>query len=226
VGSFDFRLLKDVILAKKLNKVFKLQMGNLVWKDPMIGATGVAAHEMDGRFGWNLFEGKQVEIDYGHNLLIIHSRLPKYLKGYVRSKLEFIRSFVCAKGTFVIEGKKYAGDFILDTGSDQAIILDSSWVRKENFPGNLPLIRSSVLRDPRGVTYETKIVLSPLLEVNHFELSNIPTLVLSSKNPVGFEINYLGNDLLKRFNVILDFKKDRLYLKPNRLMGMRYRADS
>jgi len=28
----------------------------------------VTAHEMDGRFGWNLFEGKQVEIDYDRNL--------------------------------------------------------------------------------------------------------------------------------------------------------------
>jgi len=47
---------------------------------------------MDGRFGWNLFEGKQVEIDYDRNLLIIHSALPKALKGYVRSKLNFMHS--------------------------------------------------------------------------------------------------------------------------------------
>ena len=223
-GSFDFRLKKEVL--PKNTKVFKLQMGHLVWNNPAIAPTVVTAHEMDGKFGWNLFEGKTVEIDYDHNLLIIHSRLPKALKGYVKSKLEFVRSFVCAKGSFEIENKKYPGDFLFDTGSDQAAIIDSTWASRLHFPANLTLIKSSVLRDPRGVEYKTKVVLAPLLNINHFELTNIPTLVLGSKNPAGFEINDLGNDLLKRFNMILDFKNDCLYLKPNKLMGVKYRANS
>lgn len=245
-GSWDFRLKKDAILKKtkllsnqpdalagkakpdynNLNKVFKIQMGNLTWNNPEIGATGVTAHDMDGRFGWNLFEGKMVEVNYDKNLLIVHSHLPKVLKGYVKSKLEFIRSFVCAQGAFEIENKKYAGNFLFDTGSDQAIILDSTWISRQHFLKNLKLIRSSVLQDPRGVKYETKVVLAPLLKISSFGLTNIPALILGSKNPVGFEINYLGNDLLKRFNMILDFKNDYLYLKPNKLMSVKYRGDS
>ncbi len=246
VGSFDFRFTKDAIFKKTkllsnqpdalagktkpdyahLNPVVTLQMGHVVWNDPVIVPTGLTAHDMDGRFGWNLFEGKAVEIDYDHNLLIIHSKMPKALKGYVKSTMEFIHSFVCIKGTFDIERKKYLGNFLLDTGSDQAIILDSAWAGKQHFPKNLKLIKSSVLRDPRGVTYETKIVLAPLLNINHFELTHIPTYVLSSKNPVGFEINYLGNDLLKRFNMILDFQNDYIYLKPNKLINVKYRENS
>lgn len=224
IGSFDFHLTKDCLA--KLKKVFKLQMGTLVWNDPAFMPTGLTAHGMDGRFGWNLFEGKRVEIDYDHHLLIIRSRLPKDLRGYVRSKIDFIRSFVCVKGTFEIENKSYPADFILDTGSDQAIIIDSFWAGRQGFPKDLKLIRSAVVRDPRGVTYENKIVLSPLMRLNHFVLTNIPTFVLGNKNPVGFEVNYLGNDLLKRFNIILDFSKDYLYLKPNELMSVPYREES
>jgi len=226
VGSFDFRLTKDAILKRKLNKVSRLQMGNLVWTNPEVGSTETTAHEMDGRFGWNLFEGRSVEIDYDHNLLVIHSRLPKALKGYVRSKMDFIRSFVCVKGAFEIENKKYAGEFLFDTGSDQAIIMDSTWGSRQNFPKNLKWLKSSVLRDPRGVQYERKIVLSPHFKINNFGLTDIPTYVLGSRNPTGIEINFLGNDLLKRFNTILDFKKDYLYLKPNKLMGVKYRENS
>jgi hypothetical protein len=242
IGSFNFRLTKDAILKKtkllsnqpdalpgktkpnfnNMNKVFKLQMGNLIWDSPDIGATAVTAQGMDGKFGWNLFDGRIVELDYDRNLLIIHSKLPKALKGYVKSKLEFIRSFVCAKAAFEIENKKYAGDFLFDTGSGQAIILDSTWASKQNFPTNLKLIKSSTLSDPRGVKYETKVVLSPLFKINGFALSNIPTLLLGGKNPTGFGINFLGNGLLKRFNMILDFKNDCLYLKPNKLMGLKY----
>jgi len=224
VGSFDFHLKKDCLV--KLKKVFKLQMGTLVWNEPDLMPTGLTAHEMDGRFGWNLFEGKNVEINYDHHLLIIRSRLPKNLKGYARSKIDFIHSFVCMKGTFEIENKSYPANFILDTGSDQAIIIDSAWAARQGFPKDLKLIRTAVLRDPRGVAYENKIVLSPLLRLNNFSLTDIPTFVLAGKNPAGFEINDLGNDLLKRFNIILDFRKDYLYLKPNELMSLPYRNRS
>jgi len=158
--------------------------------------------------------------------LIIRSRLPKNLKGYARSKIDFIHSFVCMKGTFEIENKSYPANFILDTGSDQAIIIDSAWAARQGFPKDLKLIRTAVLRDPRGVAYENKIVLSPLLRLNNFSLTDIPTFVLAGKNPARFEINDLGNDLLKRFNIILDFRKDYLYLKPNELMSLPYRNRS
>lgn len=246
VGSFGFHFTRDAILKKtkllpnqadalagntkpnynNLNKAVKLQMGTMVWNQQEILPTGITAHEMDGRFGWDLFEGKVVEINYDHNVLIIHSELPKTLKGYVKSKMGFARSFPYIKGTFEIANKKYIGNFSMDTGSEQAIILDSTWVAKQNFPQGLKLIKSSVLRDPRGVKYEIRVVESPLFKINSFALTDIPTLLLGSKNPVGFEMNYLGNDLLKRFNMILDFKNDCLYLKPNKLTGLKYRENS
>ncbi|WP_299587250.1 hypothetical protein [Mucilaginibacter sp.] len=246
ISSFDFHLTRDAILKKtkllsnqpdafagkanpdynKLNKVFRLQMGNAVWTHPEVLPTKITADDMDGRFGPNLFEGKSVEIDYDKNLLIIHSKLPKVLKGYVRSKIGFTHSYAYITGAFEIENKKYFGDFSMDTGSALAIILDSAWVSRQQFPTNLKLIKTSALRDPRGVKYETKLVLSPLLKLNNFDLTNIPTLILSNKNPAGFEINFLGNDLLKRFNMILDFKNDYIYLKPNKLMSLKYRQNS
>ncbi|MEP6614024.1 MAG: hypothetical protein ABJA76_19110 [Mucilaginibacter sp.] len=242
-GSWDFRLTKDAILKKtkllsnqpgalsgnavpdynNLNKVFKIQMGRLVWNSPEVGVTTITAHEMDGRFGWNLFEGKSVEIDYDKSIIVIHSKLPKGLKGYAKSKLDFKNSFVIAKGSFKKGDKIYPGDFLMDTGADQAVILDSAWATNRNFAADLKLIKTTVLRNPRGVKFEIKIVLAPLLNVNGFALSNIPASILGGKNPAGFEINNFGNDLLKRFNMILDFKNDCLYLQPNKLMGAKYR---
>ncbi|MCZ8286850.1 MAG: hypothetical protein O9353_15460, partial [Bacteroidia bacterium] len=210
-----------------LNPVFSLQMGSMTWQNPEIVPTGLTAHDMDGRFGWNLFEGKKVEINYDKNCLIIHSELPKQMKGYVRSDLEFLESFVCIKGMITIGANAYPGLFLMDTGSDQAMILDKDWTDRQQFPqDSLKLIKSSTLKDPRGVSYETKIVEMSGITVNGFELRNIPAYMLSSKNPVGFEVNYLGNDLLKRFNMILDFKNDAVYLKPNSLMKLAYRQSS
>ncbi len=247
VGSFDFRFTKDAILHKTrllpdradalagkskgdyqhLNPVLSLQMGSMTWQNPGIVPTGLTAHDMDGRFGWNLFEGKKVEINYDKHCLIIHSELPKQMKGYVRSELEFMESFVCINGVIKIGANAYPGRFLMDTGSDQAMILDKDWTARQHFPeDSLRLIKSSSLKDPRGVSYETKIVRMPCLKLNGFELRNIPAYILSGRNPVGFEVNYLGNDLLKRFNLILDFKNDHVYLKPNGLMKLEYRQSS
>ena len=246
LSSFDFRLMKDAILKKtkllsnqpdalagkatpdyrKMNKVQTLQMGNIVWNNPQIGTTSFTADEMDGRFGWNLFDGKTVEINYDNNLIIIRSKLPKGLKGYAKEKLDFIRSFVSAKGAIEVDGKEYNGAFLFDTGADQAIIADSGWAAKQGFFNNLKVIKSTILHDPRGVQYETKTVLAPKVIFSHFAQTDVPTMVLAGKNPVGFEINYFGNGFLKRFNMIMDFKNDMLYIKPNKLMELPYKVNS
>jgi hypothetical protein len=223
VGSFSFHLTKEALSRRpSLKKVQTLQMGTRVWQNPSVGATGYTSLNMDGRFGWDLFEGRQVEIDYDHHLLIIHPKMPKHLKGYVKGKLLFQRNFVCMRAAF----GKDESYFMLDTGSDQAAIVDSAWAAAHDFTTGLKLIKTSTLKDPRGVQYETKTVLAPKLELNNIRLANVPTLVLSGRNPVGFSVNYLGNDVLKRFNIILDFQHDYIYLKPNGLMDAPYRANS
>lgn len=245
-GSFDFRLTKDAIRQKthllagqpaalagtaapnynQLAPTFKMQLGTLVWHNPELMPTTLTAQEMDGRFGYNLFEGKQVEIDYDHSRLIIYSQLPKVRPGYAKVKLKFIRSFVCIEAGFAIENQRYTGDFLLDTGSSQALIVDSAWASKQHFPAHLRVLKKLTLNDPRGKKYETSIVLAPAFRLSRFRLANVPTNRLGSKNPTGFEINYLGNDVLKRFNLLLDFEHDYLYLKPSKLLNTSYRDNS
>lgn len=241
-GSWDFRLTKDAIVKKtkllsgqtettpnfkKLNKVHRLQIGKLVINDPEFAATDVTAHDMDGRFGWNLFEGKQVELDFDKNRMIVHSgKLITAPKGYVRSNLEFRNSFMIVKGAMKKGDQLFPGDFLMDTGSGQAIILDSTWSASADFAKGLQLIRSIILHNPRGDKFETKVVLAPGFEMNGYTLTNIPALILGKHNPAGFSINNLGNDLLKRFNMILDFKNDCIYWKPNQLFNTDFKKDS
>ena len=215
ISSFNFRLTKDFLQKNKGYKITKLQMGTLVWNNPTVGATDRTATGMDGRFGWNLFENKVVEIDYDHSILVIHSSLPQKPKGYNRSKLAFQRSYPCIYATISINGKNYSGYSLLDTGSGADIFLDSAWRSTQNFPTDLPLIKTITVHDARGTPYETKVVSSPLITLNGLQLTNIPTHLLPRGNPAGFTVNLLGNALLKRFNTLLDFKHDYVYLKPN-----------
>jgi hypothetical protein len=240
-GSWDLRLTKDAIVKKtkllaggsaapnfnQLKKVAKLQIGTLVISNPECSATDLTAHDMDGRFGWNLFEGKQVELDYDHNRMIVHSgKRIKAPKGYVRSNLDFRHSFMIVKGTMKKGDRLLPGEFMMDTGAAQAIILDSAWSAAADFAKGLQLIRSVTLRDPRGLRFETRVVLAPGFDISGYSLTGIPALILGTRNPAGFSINNLGNDLLKRFNVIMDFKNDCIYWKPNKLFNMEFRKDA
>ncbi len=65
------------------------------------------------------------------------------------------------------------------------------------------------MHDGRGRKYENKIVEAPLLTIDGYALTNIPSWLLGSLNPADFEVNLFGNDLLKRFNMVLDFQNDR-----------------
>ena len=223
-SSFDF-----VLTTPNYNKfkpITKVQLGPLSWTNPHVLSSPNTARGMDGRFGWNLFEGKCVELDYDHNLIIIHSKRPRNLKGYTRSTLVFLRSYPCARATIIVSKTAYTGDFIFDTGSDRALFLDSNWAVRQHFPGNLRVLSTSVMHDGAGRKYENKIVEAPLLTIDGYALKDIPSWLLGSRNPAGFSVNLFGNDLLKRFNMILDFQNDRLYLKPNSLMKLPFKGNS
>jgi hypothetical protein len=231
-GSWGLRLTKEAI-AKKLKlsgdqlKIFKLQIGELIFDDPEFEVTDKTAHGMDGRFGWDLFDGKQVELDYDKGIMIIHSgKLAKRFKGYVKSDLVFKHSFLILQGGLKKGDHAIPGEFLMDSGSEQAIILDSAWVAAADFAAGLDLLQSVVLHDPRGNQFETRLVLAPAFAVDGFQLQAIPALILGGRNPAGFPVNDLGNDVLKRFNMVLDFKNDKLYLKPNHLMGAAYHEHS
>jgi hypothetical protein len=216
-SSFDLALL--TANYKKFRPLSKLQIGALTWTHPRLYNASRTATDMDGRFGWNLFAGRYVELDYDHSLLIVHSKRPKDLKGYTRTKLDYFRSFPAIKATIVAKNKTYTGNFILDTGSDQGVFLDSAWRSQNDFPTDLTLLNTSVMHDGGGHKYETKIVESPSIDISGIDFAAVPTWLLNTRNPAGFEINLLGNDLLKRFNIVFDFQNDYLYLKPNQLFN-------
>jgi hypothetical protein len=69
----------------------------------------------------------------------------------------------------------YTGDFLFDTGSDLAMILDSLWMRNQQFPRNLKVIKTLTFSDGAGRKYESSVVWLPSLSLNGFVLDTIPT---------------------------------------------------
>lgn len=243
LSSYGFHITREVIPVKthllsnqpdalagkakpnynKLAQVSDLQMGTAVWRHPEILPTALAAHGMDGRLGWTWFDGKVVSLNYDTNQLIISDLMPRYIKGYVKEKLTFIRSLPCVKGVFKMGNKRYEAYFSMDNGSEQSMILDGAWRQQQHFPADLKVLKTSVLRDGGGNEYKTEYVQAPPLTLGGKQLTGAPALLIGERTPGGTPVNFLGNDVLKRFNIIIDFKHDVIYWRPNGLFDADYR---
>ena len=204
------------------NDANTLQIGNLKWQGLPIYPVSLTPKGTDGHFGWDLFDGRMVELDYEKEIMIVHSSLPNKPKGYSKLKMEHINTLFCVKGKLKVKGKKYENLFLFDTGYQRTILLDSILMKEQSFPKDLPVIKTTTLRNGQGKVFHTKIINSEQMIFGKSIASNIPTQLLNTANPAHFKVHILGNELLKRFNTILDFQQDCVYLKTNDLMKLSY----
>lgn len=211
---------------RKINPNNHLQIANLVWDSISIYPAKESGHETDGNFGWSLFDGRILELDYDKCIMILHSSLPKVPKGYTKLKIEYTNSLFAIEGTLEIQGKKYKNHFLFDNGAQQALVLDSSLLQAQHIPNNLKILKTLSFTDFLGKVFYTKLINSNQLTLGKLSLQNIPSHLFIPSPEENFHIHILGNDVLKRFNAIFDFQNDCVYLKINSLNNLPFKYAS
>ncbi len=204
----------------KLKALASLSLSSLKWDSLEIYPVRLSGQGSDGRFGWDLFKGKIVAIDYDKSLMTIHNKLPE-IENYSKVPLEEVNTVLCINGALDAD-KMYEGRFMFDTGYQKSLLLDSVTLQNQKFPKDLKLIKTNQLRNGAGEIFITKVVELPGLKFADLEIPNIPTQILNRANPARFETHILGNELLKRFNTVFDFKNNVVYLKKNSLFDLPY----
>lgn len=203
------------------NTAYELKMGNTTYKTKVNDAK-LSGHGTHGRFGWDLFKNKVVEVDYDKGLMIVHGSLPKYVvknKKYEPLKMEFWNEVFFVKSTIKQSGVANEELFLFYTGYNRTVILDNNLLLQGKFPTqDMDVIEENTLRGAQG--NEIKVITSNLktLKIGDYSLKDVPAQVLTSNKPLkGKNMHILGNEVLKRFNLFLDFQTHTVYLKPNRL---------
>jgi len=205
----------------KLKTLASLEIGTLKWEDLEIYPVQHSGQGTDGRFGWDLFKDKVLSIDYDKNLLIVHNELPN-TKNFTKSQLEKVETLLCFNGFISINNKNYNSRFLFDTGYQRALLLDSIILYEQSFPKDLNVIKTNQLTNGAGDIFITKVVEIPSLTFGGQTITKFPTQILNRENPAGFKTHILGNELLKRYNTILDFRNRTIYLKKNELFKLPY----
>jgi len=207
---------------RPLKEGHQLRMGNFVIKDTRVWPVSIQPKVVDGKFGWNYFDGQVVEIDYEKELMIIHSSLAEIPEDYVQLPIEYINGLYCIQGNIEVKGKSYANRFLFDTGYQRSIVMDSAIVAKQGFPKDLPTLKETKLTNSSGEIFYTKIVNGDFVKFGKAIAPNVPLELLNTPNPAQFQTHIIGGELAKRFNTIFDFQNNFVYLKANSLMSQKY----
>jgi len=187
-----------------------LQIGNSVWDSVRIAVAGNMNDNEDLLIGNSLFRDKILEINHDQRILVLHDTLPSRAVFYSPHDVVLDGGIIpYVKVNLTIGKKSQNGWAMFDTGA-----------------------RTSILNSTDApMTYRIMGELAGILGLNE---TMTPKLAIDKHHLSGFEYKtrdmgkkglsiILGNDLLKRFNLILDNKNGYLYLQPNSLTNIPYR---
>jgi hypothetical protein len=191
------------------------QINNLYWDSLRIFINENTGVGTDGKFGFDFFAGKIVSIDYDHACMIVSGTLPKGLKKYHKMKLLIKNGTTYITGKLKMPQQTYQDTFMFHTGYGGAILLDPKIGERYGMQSSLPTISTSELKDAYGNVFKIETKLLPSVQIGTNKLKNVPLSFAARSSDIPMKV--FGNGLLKRFNVVFDFQKNEVYLKPNGL---------
>jgi hypothetical protein len=194
-------------------------INKMAWKDMTVFADDNSGAGTDGKFGYDLFKGKIVAIDYDKKRMIVSETLPKKLRTYSKLKMTIKRGSIFMVGTLNTGKMAYQDDFMFHSGYGQSILIDPKIAEKYDMYA-LKTIESSELKDSFNNTIKIEVKEIPEVQIGDKKIKNVPMSVASKSSEIPMKV--FGNDLLKRFNVVFDFQKFEIYLKPNKLWNEPY----
>ena len=217
---------KLIIKPKLYTTLYNLKIGKTTYQTKLYDAA-LTGHGTDGRFGWDFFNGKVVELNYDKGLMIIHTVLPNNIvkdKKYTQLKIEFWKDLFFVRGSINQSGVTNTDLFLFDIGYQRTAMLDNDLLLRDKFPiEKMDTIKKVIMKGAKG--NEIPIITANLrsLKIGKYKLKNVPIQLLTVNKPLKDKNTHiLGNEVLKRFNIILDFQSNIVFLKPNHLFNEKY----
>lgn len=228
-GTSDLVLTQET-LKNKIKSSLKsgtniLQIGKKEYQGFTIYPAQLTGHGTDGRFGWDLFDGMIVELNHDEGVMVVHSQLPSYVKSqYSQVPIKYFNNVFLVQVGISQDKVKNKDWYLFDTGYQRTAMLDGPLLNEKGFPTDkMTVIKKVIMKGAQG--NEIPVMTSKLqtLSLGKTKLKDIPAQVLSQSRPVtGSRMNILGNEIIKRFNLFLDFQNNIVYLKPNKLIDAAY----
>lgn len=183
---------------------------------------------IDGIIGGDLLKGLVVELDYKRKKLTIHDPSQfKSHKNFSSHDIDLINYKPYLKSITQIEDQIDTLNYLLDSGASLALLIHSNKIDGFKMPDNVIV---GNLGKGLGGDITGFIGMTNQLSIDQYKFSNIissfqsiDSLILAERNVVRDGI--IGNIILSRFHVIIDYVNEKLYLNPITKLSKEFEFD-
>jgi hypothetical protein len=178
--------------------------------------SSVYGDKVDGIIGYSFFARYIVKIDYDSSKVYVYSRGSfKYPKG--GHLLKPVISSLPVQTAFVRDAESVNSRYYLDTGAGLCLLLSSDFVSDSTL---LEPRKKTFLTQAEGLGGKASMMLTTIkeLKIGPYRFRKVPTYIFDDEYNVTSYPNLaglLGNDIMRRFNVILNYDHRDIYLLPN-----------
>lgn len=187
----------------------RLEVAGLAWDAvPFVVADNMTRRE-DALIGNALFQDKVLEIDYDRMVIAIHDALPALSPGWSRQDMILDGVVPYVRGTLEVDDSRRDGWFLLDTGAYTSILNSDRLSASSKAAGELWGLLGGEHRGP-ALWVAGRVFGKPNYSVGPYD---------GDRSALGL----LGNDVLKRFNLIVDNRRGFAYFRPNQHLDDSFR---
>lgn len=179
--------------------------------------TSVYGEKIDGIIGYSFLSRYIVKLDYDTLRVFVYTKgNMKYPRGGFLLKPNMVS--IPIVGAHVREESASNSRFFFDTGAGLSLLLTDDFVADSALFSKKKRFYATQAEGLGGKTY-MQLTTTKELKLGPYRFRKVPTYIFTDDFNV---TNYpylgglIGNDLLRRFNVILNYERRDIYLMPNR----------
>ncbi len=221
-------------LARRIHlKISKINIPNqsiLVLEKDYFDFDKQVGVDIDGIIGADIFKAYRLSINYDTKTIKLSPSSPKPPRGYETIPLEIHKNKPYLSSTIKLsDTTAVAVKLLIDTGAGLALLLHTDTHSDLELPaqvipgvvgiglgGTIDGFLGRVIALPLGSSrLELSDVITNFQELN----SDLEMSQLNARNGI------IGNKILRRFQVVLDYPQEKLYLKPNRHYKQKFEFD-
>ncbi len=178
--------------------------------------TSVYGVRIDGIIGYSFLRRFIVRLDYDNNKVEIYTPgTYKYPRGGQLLKPNF--TTLPQQLAIIQDSREILNRFIFDTGAGLCFLLSKDFTEDSSF---FKTNRRFFTTQAEGLGGKKQMELTVVksVKIGQFKFKNVPVHVFDDTyNVTNYPVlgGILGNDLLRRFNVILNYPEQSIHIKPN-----------
>jgi len=183
--------------------------------------SGVMGVKLDGILGFELLERYVTLVDFDQSKLVMYKGINEAdTTGYTGIPFEFSKGINIPRFPITItlaNGETFTGKVMFDTGNGFSLIVSTPFSKFHNFQEKIGDTKVTMGRGMNAVTQD-QLANIKAMSFNGFTFGTMGIRLTVNEKAEARDgyLGVLGIEVIKRFNIILDYVHKKIYLKPNK----------